>query len=158
RVAHREGDDEVAIDLGNRMREDDKPAVRPACVHCDRLLDFRSVMDMSGSRSDAEPLGGRLSLAPKCEMSGSFRMHENGNPVDRRRDILQYLHPLAAHLRFEIDKPGNVAARPRHVMDEAAADWIGDHDEYDGGMAGKGSQLRQCRVAVTEDDIGRQGE
>jgi hypothetical protein len=89
-------------------------------------------------------------------MSSRLRMHENGNPINPRRDVLQYLNPLATHLRFEMSKPGNVAARSRQTLDKAASDRVGHHDENDGRIGGKGLQLRQCRVAVTEDDVGRE--
>jgi hypothetical protein len=42
-------------------------------------------------------------------------MHENGNPINPRRDVPQYLNPLATHLRFEMSEPGNVAARSRQL-------------------------------------------
>ncbi len=155
-MAHRKGDDQVAIDLGDRMREDDKPAMRSARECCDRLLDFRSIVNVSGSWRDAEPLGGRLCLAPEREMSSRLRMHENGNPINPRRDVPQYLNPLATHLRFEMSEPGNVAARSRQTLDKAASNRVGHHDENDGRIGGKGLQLRQCRVAVTEDDVGRE--
>jgi hypothetical protein len=41
---------------------------------------------------------------------GRFRMEQESDPVDSRRDLLEQLQPFAGHCRLEIDDAGDVAA------------------------------------------------
>ena len=54
---------------------------------------------------------------------------------DARRNLLEQLQPLGTQRALEIDKSGDVAARPRQTFDEAATDRIGHHHEDDGNGA-----------------------
>ncbi len=44
-------------------------------------------------------------------------------------NLPQHLQPFAAHGRFKIIEPGDVAGRTREVRHKSAFDWIGSADE-----------------------------
>jgi hypothetical protein len=75
------------------------------------------------------------------EMWRRYRVEQEGDPGDVRRDLLEQLQPLARDRRLNIGETGDVAARPRKARDEAAADRIGNDGENDGD----GARLMQQR-------------
>src|SRR5262249_47188430 len=54
-----------------------------------------------------------------------YRVEQEGDPGDVRRDLLEQLQPLAGHRRLNAGEAGDVAAWPRKARDEAATDWVG---------------------------------
>jgi hypothetical protein len=68
------------------------------------------------------------------EGSGKWRrvrVEEERDALDGRGDLLERFQPFSAHREFEIEESGDVAARPRHTGDEAAAERINDVHEQD---------------------------
>src|SRR5215510_9823528 len=51
--------------------------------------------------------------------------------VRPRGDFLERLQPFCAQAVLELDEAGDVAARPRHALDEAGTDRVGDVVEHD---------------------------
>src|SRR5262249_28178532 len=92
-----------------------------------------------------------------------YRVEQEGDPDDARRDLLEQPQPLPGQGRLHIDETGDVAARPGEARDEAAADWIGGGRENDGDAArllqhrrGGGCVLRKNEVGPQLDDFPRE--
>src|SRR5262249_1601720 len=78
---------------------------------------------------------GRI-LDHSYEGSGKWRrvlVEEERDALDGRGDLLERFQPFSAHREFEIEESGDVAARPRHTGDEAAAERINYVHEQDWG-------------------------
>src|SRR3984893_12500317 len=117
----REANDEVAVNLGHRMGEHDKPATWPRRNHCDPLLYLFSRVDACGLRLNVEGASGCLGFVPERQMSVGLWVHENPYVGNTWRYLLQYLDPLATHRGFKVCEPSDVAARSSQIVHEATA-------------------------------------
>src|SRR5262245_52502043 len=91
-------------------------------------------------------------------MSVGFWMHEHADMLNVRCDRLYHLDPLPAHRWLEMSEPSDVTTGASQIVHEAGADWVRYHHENDGRRACEGAQLTKRCVALTQDDIGREGQ
>src|SRR6516165_4533860 len=73
----------------------------------------------------------------------------------RRCHVLEYLQPLAADVRIEVGKSGQVAAGMGNVRDEALTNRVRYSGEYDRNSCRSLMQRNQCRRSKCQQNIGR---
>ena len=105
-------------------------------------------MDGCGNRRDAVGAGGGFErLLVKRHIGRGRRVEHQRGAGDPWPDLLEYLNPLAAQRRLDVDEPGDVAAGTRQAFDESAPDRIGNDEEHDGDGFGfaleRGDDLRR---------------
>ena len=80
---------------------------------------------------DSHRRGDRLDHGELADAGGLSRVAQDGGAGHARRDLLEQLQPFAAQAVLELNKASGVAARPRHALDEAGTDRIGDAGKHD---------------------------
>ena len=124
------------------IRHHDQAAIRRACLCGNDGVELGPIANRCGDRLHCERRsGGFEGVQIIFEMWRRYRVEQEGDPGDARRDLLEQLQPLARDRRLIIGETGDVAARPRKARDEAAADRIGNDGENDGD----GARLMQQR-------------
>src|SRR5260370_32006802 len=105
---------------------DDQAGIRLARQHINRAGNVGIIAHRRQNRFHRERPRGSLECSQLvlC-IGGSFRVEHHPRPRDLGRNFFQEAQPLAAHRRFKIREPGDIAARPRQARDETAADRIG---------------------------------
>src|SRR5579871_4007057 len=71
-------------------------------------------------------------------------------------DFFEYLQPFSANFSFEIAEPGDVAARMCQIVDEAAADRIGNLREHGRDGAVDLLERGNAGIAVHKYHVGRE--
>ena len=106
----------------------------PRCKSRHRAFDIGIAVDRDcpGLHGQFEP-GGLERLQEIGGKRCGRRIVEHCHAPDRGRGLLDELHPFAAQRRFDVDvsKAGDIAAGARQLLDEAAADRIGNYCEHD---------------------------
>jgi len=118
-----------------RFGSDQAAAGRRACEGVDGLLNLNRCLDRQSDRPNrkcgGDSLRGRNEIHPPA--GSQLWIVQNTNVGDGGRNLFKQFDPLAGERRLqEIGKAGEIAARTRKALDEAASNWIGDHREYDG--------------------------
>ena len=122
----------------------------------DGALDLGGVAHVHRARDHAECQGDGLDRSKETGPTGILSIQNECNAVYARRHLFEFLQPLPAHLRFEIRKPGKIAARSRETRNKAGADGIGDPRKYNGYVLGLFPKGGQDRRAGAEDRLRRQ--
>src|SRR5262249_10835125 len=92
----------------------DQAAVRFACLCGNYGFEFRNVINRCGDRLHCEGYGGGFEgLQVYFGIWRRFRMEQESDSVDARRDLLEQLKPFTGYRRLEINETGEVAARLR---------------------------------------------
>src|SRR4029077_20491317 len=157
-IASRQGCDLCAMGNREAIRHDDKATIRFACQCGNDGLDLGPVANRCCGRLHSK--GGSSSFKEFQVIFGicrRFRVEQERDPVDVRRNLLEQLQPLAAQRGLDSGETGDVAARPRQRRDEAAADRIRNARENDGDGARFWQQRRRggCRMRKNEAGLQR---
>jgi hypothetical protein len=105
-------------------------AVKPRRKFFDVIHRAQCVAPVTGILRVSEGLQVIFKIWRRC------RVEQEGDSVDARCHLLEQLQPLATHGAFDVDEPGDVAARLRQARNEAAADRIGNIRKNNGDSAG----------------------
>src|SRR5215471_13166817 len=131
-VARCQRNDQITMADGEGIRQDDQAAGLLGSEISDGALELAIVVSHGSDWLDAKGRGRILDHA--YEGSGKWRrvrVEEERDALDGRGDLLERFQPFSAHREFEIEESGDVAARPRHTGDEAAAERINDVHQQD---------------------------
>src|SRR5262249_22106715 len=66
----------------------------------------------------------RLNYSELSNPGGYVGISKDCRACNARRDLLERFHPFPTQTIFKLNKAGDVAARPRHGLDEASADRV----------------------------------
>jgi hypothetical protein len=127
--------------------------MRRARERHDGALDLTGVADVD--RADLDPDRGRHRLncteLAKPRRNGRIPKHQRAR--HGRRDLFEQRQPLSRQAEFERQEAGDVAARPREVVDKAGAHRIWDDREYDRHGTGRLQQGTHSHAAIGDNDI-----
>src|SRR5262249_32757758 len=71
-------------------------------------------------------------------------------------NLLEQLSPFSTHAVFEIQEAGDIAARMRHALDEASANWVWNVHKNDRDSTSGLLQRRDCYTADAHNDVRRE--
>jgi hypothetical protein len=144
------------MQLRQRAPHHDQAAIWPAREGGHGALDLAGVAhpDRADLNSERRRYGlDRAKLAGSCGRSWVSHDCCSGHT---RSNLFEQLQPLPAQAVFELHKSGGVTAWAREIVDEAAADRVGDDHEYDGHGVRHFQQGPERHAAVRDDDVRRE--
>ena len=144
------------MDTHEAISHDDEAALLAPQRGYNRF-DLGIVADRGGDRFHHQRTGSSFKRPKEifCIRGGVRIVHGRG-PPDVRRDLLDYLQPLAPRGALDIDEAREIAAWPRQSGDEPRADRIGNRREHDRDRAGFLLQRGSHLCGANEDHVGLQ--
>jgi len=140
--------------VGDQAREYDQAAVWLARSRGDGALNLGAITYAGHGHVHAKGRAGSLDDARDAHLIGLSRIQNDRDASDVRGNFLEHLKPFPADRIFAGGKPGDVAARPRQVGNDAGHDRIGDRHEdnrYDVRFL---LQQRHYQCVIDQDDVG----
>jgi hypothetical protein len=140
--------------VGDQAREYDQAAVWLARSRGDGALNLGAITYAGHGHVHAKGRAGSLDGARNAHLIGLSRIENDRDASDVGHDFLEHLKPFPTDFVFAGGKPGDVAAWPGQVSNDASHDRIGDRHEdnwYDVRFL---LQQRHDQCVIDQDDVG----
>ena len=150
----RQRNDQPAMKYRRRAPRHDQAAIRTLRERRDGALNLAGIAQVNWAHVYPDRRRHRLDYRELADTGGDVGIPEDQRSRYARCDFLEKFQPFPAQTVFELDETGGVAAWPRHALDEAGADRVGDSREHDRNGAGRLQQRRDRRTGLGKDDVG----
>src|SRR6516165_12317933 len=112
------------MNVCQRARCHDQAAVRRACEGRDVALDLAGIAYVDRAHLHTDQWRHGLDGAELTRPGGYGGLPKHGRSRHTGGNLFEQLQPFPAYAVLEQGEPGNIAARPRETVNEAAADRV----------------------------------